>query len=190
MLLISVVAFVVAIVGCGDRPSPGVSRDSVDRPSSDRITLDGAYGSLVYKGVVERSIEEDVYKYTIENLSLRYSVFSRLNITKEIQVSVVLVATQRPPSGQGSWKRIFKEVHETGALLTFTSPKTTITNLVFTIPREIVQQANHVGLSVTDGRLLWPIGGELKAEPDGAANRSQPIRAETNPTSVAAGSDR
>ena len=29
-----------------------------------------------------------------------------------------------------------------------------------------------------------------EAEPDGAANRSQPIRVETNPTSAAAGSDR
>jgi len=44
--------------------------------------------------------------------------------------------------------------------------------------RELVDQISEA--SMTSG----------KTEPDGAANRSQPIRIETNRTSVAAGSDR
>jgi hypothetical protein len=38
-------------------------------------------------------------------------------------------------------------------------------------------------------RQLWD-GRQRGAEPDGASNRSQPIRSETNRTSAAAGSDR
>jgi TPR repeat protein len=39
-------------------------------------------------------------------------------------------------------------------------------------------------------RRHCPLHGPYKGQPDGAANRSQPIRLETNRTSVAAGSDR
>lgn len=177
---ISVLGLVAGTLGCGNNSSPSVSRDQLERPSMDKINLDGSYGTLKYKGVVERSLEKSDCRYTVKNLSLKYSVFSTLNMTKEIRVSVALVATQRPQSGEGSWKRIFEQTQKTGYVLTLTSPKATITNLVFTIPKEVVEQADHVGLSVTDGKFLWPIGDELKAEPGGAANGSQPIRSETN----------
>jgi hypothetical protein len=58
-------------------------------------------------------------------------------------------------------------------------------------PSLTVQSADKefVGAFNSRMRQLWD-GRQRGAEPDGAANRSQPIRSETNRTSVAAGSDR
>jgi len=65
----------------------------------------------------------------------------------------------------------------------------------------ISKEANLASALITHGRKIRMLNADTpkgyvelerktKAEPDGAANRSQPIRAETNRTSVAAGSDR
>ena len=53
----------------------------------------------------------------------------------------------------------------------------------------------EVTATMTIPQVVWSnlpssLQKQYKAEPDGAANRSQPIRAETNRTSAAAGSDR
>jgi hypothetical protein len=50
-------------------------------------------------------------------------------------------------------------------------------------PDKIQELVAHINETVMTAR-------PEKSEPDGAANRSQPIRSETNRTSAAAGSDR
>jgi hypothetical protein len=57
----------------------------------------------------------------------------------------------------------------------------------------VTPRSNRVSVTAYRGDMaLWEeiVARFDRAEPDGAANRSQPIRAETNRTSVAAGSDR
>lgn len=60
-----------------------------------------------------------------------------------------------------------------------------------TIESIVASLERYTGLDHGTNVEMWTEWAEKKnSEPDGAANRSQPIRAETNRTSVAAGSDR
>jgi len=60
------------------------------------------------------------------------------------------------------------------------------------IERIVASLERYTGLDYGTNVERWTGWAEKRksSEPDGAANRSQPIRAETNRTSVAAGSDR
>lgn len=175
----------VGLVGCGAKSSSGDQSQKIKSPSSDTVSLDGSYGTLSYKGVVERSIEGTNCKYTIKEIHFKYHVFGSINSTTKIPVTIEMVATIAPPSGTGSWDRIFEKAYPTTEVLTFTSPNATITNLTFIIPTDIVHKADHLGLDVTDGTMLWPIAEELKAEPDTPVNASRPIGQATNSSTSA-----
>lgn len=60
------------------------------------------------------------------------------------------------------------------------------------IERIVASLERYTGLEYGTNAERWTEWAKKResSEPDGAANRSQPIRAETNRTSVAAGSDR
>ena len=131
-------------------------------PAPRTFELNGSYGTLVYKGTVERVSNGSNYVYTVKNLVLTYSPFAQINMTDEIKVNVEFVATTRPPSGEGPWKRIFVQTHQTSDVLHTSAPTLTIKEVSFTVPKDVVDKADSVGLTVTDGKILWPFAEELK----------------------------
>ena len=161
-LILGVTSF-VAFAGCGEKLSPGGQSQPAQNSSADTINLDGSYGTLSYKGLIERTVEGTNSKYTVKELHLKYHLLGSINATTKIPVTVELVATKRPPSETGPWERIFEKAYPTTEVLTFTSPNATITNLAFLVPSDLAQKADHLGLDVTDGRMLWPFDEELKA---------------------------
>lgn len=166
--LTSFFALLLALAGCGAK-SDNQSQQAQNL-SPDIINLEGSYGTLSYKGVLQSSVEGTNCKYSIKELHLKYHPLGSINSTTKIPVTIELVATKRPPSGDGSWERIFEKAYPATDVLTFTSPNATITNLVFLVPADLVRKADHVGLDVTDGNMLWPFDEELKAQPDSTAN--------------------
>jgi hypothetical protein len=170
--LILSLASLVALAGCGQKSSLSNQSQPAQNPSVDTINLDGSYGTLSYKGLLERSVEGTNFNYTIKKLDLKYHLFGSINATAKIPVTVELVATKRPPSENDPWERIFEKAYPTTDVLSFASPNATITNLVFLIPADLAQKADHLGLDVTDGRMLWPFDEELKAQPDSAVTNS------------------
>src|SRR5581483_717064 len=142
--------------------------------------LKGTYGTLGFKGLVERSLEKDGWKYTISDLELKFIDSGTVNETKEIRVGIGLAATQRPRVRNGYWKQLFEKFQPTDKILNATTPELKIANTTFIIPKDAAEQATVIGLFVRDGPLLWPLCDDLKAEPTGVASEGKSQRSTQN----------
>ena len=62
-----------------------------------------------------------------------------------------------------AWRKL---VHEYGANIVIAlideGETKSLPELVFRLPKSLAAGVNHVGLGVSDGKLLWPIAAELK----------------------------
>lgn len=133
--------------------------------SKGKFTLQGDYGSLAYVGSATFIKKDEKYVLHIPSLRLTFLPRALTNRTERIDAKQLrLVATVRPPSGSGPSDIIAKAIHPLSVSLTAESPTVTLTDVVLEIPTEDVMRADHVGLAVTDERMLWPVGGELKPE--------------------------
>jgi hypothetical protein len=57
---------------------------------------------------------------------------------------------------------IHRDVRTIEVLLSNEGDTGTLPELVFRVPRSLADAADHVGLGVSDGKLLWPVGVTLK----------------------------
>ena len=131
-------------------------------PEASR-SLDGTYGSLSFTGVVDRRIDGTDYVYTVRNLHLTLDPDAKSNATDRISdPSLRFAATVKTPDGT-PYKVTFESLIPIEAQLDGSNQTTRVRNVEFVVPRDAVDSADHAGLSVVDGSLMWPISTELKS---------------------------
>ena len=146
------------------RPAPNKLGDQ-SSGSDSHFTLRGSYGTLAYEGTAVRTEEQGRCVIRISILRLTFDPRATTNRTDRIDATQLrLVATKKPASGDGPWCSVAQAEHPLSVSLTPESPSTTITDITLSVPADSVCRADHLGLGVTDGKLLWPLGCELKAQ--------------------------
>ncbi|TCZ77611.1 hypothetical protein [Lysobacter sp. N42] len=125
-------------------------------------SLDGSYGSLAFKGQVERRIEGVNYVYSVQRLDLTFDPQAKSNATDRIiNPSLRFVAIEEKGDGTPQ-KTLFESEVPIRARLNSSNRAVTVENLTFVVPRHAVESADHVGLAVVGERLMWPIETDLK----------------------------
>ncbi len=120
--------------------------------------IKGSYGTLIYEGTVLRTEKEKDFEYVIEKLNLRFDPTAKTNSTKEIALKeVAVVATKKPEGGKGPYKLLHRDKKSVSVTLNSETPSGTIENIKLTIPKEVADKADVIGLNVSDGTMLWPI---------------------------------
>jgi hypothetical protein len=133
--------------------------------------LKGSYGTLVYEGNVERRETEKEFEYLIVQLKLKFDPAGTVNSTKEIAAKEIqIVATKKPTEGKGPFTVLHRDKKPTTIVLSEASPTGTLEKIKLVLPKESVDKADHVGLGLSDGKLLWPI---KMAEPTVAPKRAK-----------------
>ena len=130
--------------------------------------VDNEYGTLSFKGRVERTDLGDKYKYRIQIAvvflpgEITHDGYTMTNRTKVADLKVCeLVATSFVEEGKPyklihrGWQPIELRLEESGQV-------GTLPDMELLMPKAAVEAASHVGLAVTDGKLVWPIPTELK----------------------------
>jgi hypothetical protein len=159
---------VVIAVLCGRASSAQSGDGSTSRQFHRDVSLPGVlvltfktvYGTLRFDGSVERVDLEDEFEYRPQ-LVATFDPGARVNRTKTVNlVSYRLVATI--PREQGPATILHEDRQPISINLTTNGESARLPALVFRLSKVLEAQAPHVGLSVTDGRLLWPIPVTLK----------------------------
>lgn len=120
--------------------------------------IKGAYGTLTYEGNVERTETEKEYEYLIVKIKFEFDPTGTVNATKEIAAKEIqLVAMKKPAEGKGRSTLLQRDKKPTTFVLTEGSPTATLEKIKLVLTKESVGKADHVGLALTDGKLLWPI---------------------------------
>ena len=124
--------------------------------------LDGAYGSLAYEGKVQRIEGQDSVLFHVKKLRLTLVPTADVNATDQvIRPSIRLVTTTRAPDGVKA-VATYEALIKTGVTLNASEPVAVIENLVFSVPSTTISSADYAGLSVTDGRLSWPMHQDMR----------------------------
>lgn len=99
----------------------------------------------------------------ILELLLTFIPHTHVNRSSKINVKQVrLVATRKPATDEESWSIVGLAKHHLSVILSPQTPSFLLTKVVLELDEHDVFGAEHLGLAITDGKLLWPIGGELK----------------------------
>ena len=130
--------------------------------------VDNEYGTLSFKGRVERTDLGDKYNYRIQIAVVflpgetTHDGYTMTNRTKIADLKTCeLVATSFVEDGK-PYKMIQREWQPIAIRLEQFGEVGTLPDLEFLMPKSTVEAATHVGLAVSDGKLLWPIPTELK----------------------------
>lgn len=130
--------------------------------------VDNEYGTLSFKGRIERTDLGDKYKYRIQIAVVflpgetTHDGSTMTNRTKIADLKTCeLVATSFVEEGK-PYKMIQREWQPIAIRLEKYAEVGTLPDLEFLMPKSAVETATHVGLAVSDGKLLWPIPTELK----------------------------
>jgi hypothetical protein len=131
--------------------------------------VDHDYGTLAFKGRIERTDLGDRYKYFIQIAvvflpgELTHDGYTVTNRTKVADLKFCdLVATQKVEENK-PYKLLHREYHPIAVRLTESGEVGTLPDLEFLMPKSAVEAADHVGLGVSgSNNLYWPIPVELK----------------------------
>jgi hypothetical protein len=124
--------------------------------------LKGSYGSLSFDGQVERSVEGENYVYLVKRLDLTFHPEARSNATdKVVNPSLRFVAIEAKGDGTPQ-KILFESMAPIKANLDSSKRSAAAGHARFVVPRDFVDNADHVGFAVVDERLMWPIEADLK----------------------------
>ena len=94
----------------------------------------------------------------IVKIRLNFDPANKGNATKEIAAKeIYIVATKKPTEGKGPYTILQRDKKPTTIVLTEGSPTATLEKIKLVLTKESVEKADHVGLGLTDGKLLWPI---------------------------------
>ena len=125
--------------------------------------LDGTYGSLDHSGEMHRLLSGNDYTYTVKRLSLRFDPQSKTNAVDSIDnTGLRIVATRSPASPGEPHAVLYEKTVPIGIVLTPSNPSAEVAGISFTLPKEIVDRADYVGLALVDEKLMWP----LSQDPD------------------------
>ena len=131
--------------------------------------VDHDYGTLAFKGRIERTDLGDRYKYFIQIAvvflpgELTHDGYTVTNRTKVADLKFCdLVATQKVEENK-PYALLHREYHPIAIRLTESGEVGTLPDLEFLMPKSAVEAADHVGMGVTgSNNLYWPIPVELK----------------------------
>jgi hypothetical protein len=130
--------------------------------------VDCDYGTLAFKGRIERTDMGEKFKYRIQLATVFLpgettpDGYTMTNRTKVADLKVCeLVATSFVEEGK-PYKLIQREWKPIAIRLTEYGEVGTLPDLEFILPKSAVESATHVGFAVSGGGLAWPIPVELK----------------------------
>jgi hypothetical protein len=131
-------------------------------PKQSVIQVDRAYGTLEFRGHIERLDIGDEYEFR-PHLSVTYRANASVNrpSASVIDLTICQLAATIPRPGRPA-DVVHRDVQSISVLLTADGETRPLPELLFRLPESAASAAGHVGLGVSDGKLLWPIGVELK----------------------------
>ena len=125
-------------------------------------TLSGTYGSLTYRGEVTREEANSSVLFQIRRLELTLDPRAQSNATTGMdRPSIRFITSVLGRNGEKATVT-YEALVPTSITLSEQTPSAVIENLQLSVPALTLQNAEYAGLSVTDGRLLWPMGHNLK----------------------------
>lgn len=124
--------------------------------------LDGSYGTLSYSGSVSRQERGADYVYSVRELDFNFQSRASINATDRIVNPTIRFVTTTGAVSGGHIKVTFESELPTHVQLDAEKRKATLRNIVFVVPKAVVASADYAGLSITDGRLLWPMHRDLR----------------------------
>lgn len=132
-----------------------------DAPRKDDVKIipvKGAYGTLIYDGVFERRTGGDAYEYLLKELKLKYDPAAKTNRVPEIVgLSIELSSGKKPAAGETRGTSLYQDRKPVSFVVSEDSPTATVKDLTFYVPKDAIDKADHVHLTVLDGRLGWPL---------------------------------
>ena len=158
-LAVTFVTIGATLALCG--PAPLAGRQTPASSSTPRITaIEKSYGTLEFRGVVERTETAEDYEFRTR-LAVTFHPAEQINRVAVAQLQVVqLIATRM--YGRERAEVLHRDAQPIDVVLIDEGETKSLPELVFRLPKSIAATVNHVGLGVSDGKLLWPIPTELK----------------------------
>ena len=158
-LAVTFVTIGATLALCG--PAPLAVRQTPAPSSAPRIiAIEKSYGTLEFRGLVERAETADDYEFRTR-LAVTFHPAEKINSVAVAQLQVAqLVATRM--YGRERAEVLHRDTHPIDVVLIDEGETKSLPELVFRLPKSIVATANHVGLGVSDGKLLWPVPTELR----------------------------
>jgi hypothetical protein len=158
-LAVTFVTIGATLALCG--PAPLAVRQTPAPSSGPRIiAIEKSYGTLEFRGVVERTETADDYEFRTR-LAVTFHPAETINSVAVAQLQVAqLVATRM--YGRERAEVLHRDTHPIDVVLIDEGETKSLPELVFRLPKSIAATANHVGLGVSDGKLLWPVPTELR----------------------------
>lgn len=155
--------FALAAPAMTDELAASLSSRPPQQPSSRKVfDVDRAYGTLEFRGQIERLDAGDEYQFR-PRLSVAFRAGATVNRTPTSTIDLTLfqlVATI--PRANRPAEITHRDVQPISILLTQDGESIALPELLFRVPKSAFADAAHVGFGVSDGRLLWPIAVELK----------------------------
>ena len=158
-LAVTFVTIGATLALCG--PAPLAVRQIPAHSSAPRIiAIEKSYGTLEFRGLVERSETADDYEFRTR-LAVTFHPAEKINRVAVAQLQVVqLIATRM--FGTARAEVVHRDPQPIDVVLIDEGETKSLPELVFRLPKSLAATANHVGLGVSDGKLLWPIATELR----------------------------
>ena len=158
-LAVTFVTIGATLALCG--PAPLAVRQTPASSSAPRIiAVEQSYGTLEFRGLVERSETADDYEFRTR-LGVTFHPGESINRVTVAQLKVVqLVATRK--YGTARAELLHRDAQPIDVVLSDEGETRSLPEMVFRLPKSIAATVNHIGLGVSDGKLLWPVATELR----------------------------
>jgi hypothetical protein len=158
-LAVTFVTIGATLALCG--PAPLAVRQAPAASSVPRIsTIEKSYGTLEFRGVVERSETADDYEFRTR-LAVTFHPAEKINRVAVVQLRVMqLVATRMTATAKA--EALHRDAQPIDVVLIDEGETKSLPEMVFRLPKSIAATVNHVGLGVSDGTRLWPVATELR----------------------------
>ena len=160
----AVVAAALTLIAPGTDATGLGAQARETRPDTVVFAVDAAYGTLAFRGTVERVDVGDAYEYR-PHIAITFRPNERPNQTNQTPIAnltmCVLSATIRE-EGNERPTVLSRQTEAITVLLSEYNETKLMPEVTFRLPMSIAAQAGHVLIGVTDGRLMWPIPVDLR----------------------------
>jgi hypothetical protein len=139
-------------------------------PFSSRVKIfeiKSEYGTLAFRGQVERTDLGDKYKYRVQMVTVflpgeTLRGYTMTNRTKEADLKSCRLVASLFQGDDRPYQLLYREDHPIAIRLTEFGEIGRLPDMEFHMAKSIAERASNVRLAVTDGKLLWPIPTLLK----------------------------
>ena len=129
---------------------------------SASLEIDGDYGTLAFRGTVERIDMGDEYEFR-PHIEITFKRVDDVNPTTFADLRLCALVATIPNDSDPSQpaKVLYRQSKEIAVMLSEEGDTKRLPDLSFRMSKSVLAEATHVGLYVSDGRVMWPIPGEL-----------------------------